>query len=294
MSSIDLTPLQRAQALAQTSTRPVLRNEQLALPFIPSQNTGWSSQYDPSSGSFSWKAPKDSADTSTVFDQIGILTSVKTGFATTFEQISTPSGSTPGISQTVAIRDQISYRQQVANRTPPAGSPKPANQVPANLGRIGTNAGRLILLGTLDGADDVDSYTFDLQNSGNVHLLAPDPNSSDQTASLGPVHLQVLDSKGTVVADSDPTSGAPYLAYVKLDQNILPGPDLDKGRYTIKLSYKSDAPADAKGDYSLFILQGTDPGRMNYYSTEKPVAKQTAPAPRTVSDLQAPVLGLFV
>jgi hypothetical protein len=294
MSSIDLTPLQRAQALAQTGSKPVLRNEQIALPFMPSQNTGWSSQYDPSSGSFSWKAPKDLGDISTVFDQIGVLAPAIHGFASTFAQINTPSGNTPGMTQTIAVKDQISYRQQVANRSPPPGSPKPANQVPANLGRIGTNSGRLILLGALDpNQDDTDTYTFDLQNTGALRVLAPDPHSSDPSASLGPVHLQVFDAKGTLLADSDPKSGQPYLTYVKLDQSALTGPQFDKGRYTIKLSYKSDAPANAPGDYSLFIVQGSDPGRINYYTSEKAVQKQQAPVPRTVSDLGAPVLGLF-
>ena len=294
MSSIDLTPLQRAQALAQTGNKPVLRNEQIALPFIPSPNTGWSSQYDPSSGSFSWKAPKDLGDISTVFDQVGVLTPAVKGFASTFEQISNLSGNTPGATQQYAVKDQISYRQQVANRTPPPGSPKPANQTPANLGRIGTNSGRLILIGALDpNADDTDTYTFDLQNSDSLRILAPDPNSNDQTASLGPVHLQVFDDKGTLMADSDPKSGLPFLTYVKLDQSALTGPQFDKGRYTIKLSYKSDAPPDSKGDYSLFIVQGKDPGRINYYTSEKQVQAHTAPAPRTVSDLQSPALGIF-
>jgi hypothetical protein len=295
MSSISsLSALQRAQALADTSAKPVLRNEQLVQPFIPTQDAGWTSSFDVMTGGYTWNPPKDSADTSTIFDQVGILTPVTSGVTSTFEQISTPSARTPGESKTVDPKFQISYRQSVANRTPGPDQPVPANHTPANLGRIGTNAGRLILLGTLDtDKEDVDTYTFDLQNSDTVHVLAPDPNSTDATASLGPVHMQVLDSKGNVFADSDPTSGEAYLNYVKLDQNALPGPEMDKGRYTIKLSYNKDAPADAKGDYSLFITQGSDPGRMNYYTAEKPPQKQTAPAPRTVSDLQSPALGIF-
>jgi hypothetical protein len=297
MSSIDLTPLQRAQALAQApgASKPVPRNEQLATPFIPNPNTGWSPSFDLSTGSYSWKPPKDLFDTQSVFDQVGVLTPVTKGFSSTFEQIANPSGHTPGESQTVDRRFQISYRQRVGNRTPPPGTPKPANQVPANLGRIGTNAGRLVVLGTLDtNHDDVDTYTFDLQNTGNLHVLAPDPNSDDATKSLGPVHLQVFDSKGTLLADSDPKSGSPYITYVKLDQNILTGPQFDKGRYTVKLSYKDDAPEDAKGDYSLFILEGTDPGRVSYYTAQKPNATHQAPQPVIQQNLQPSVLGLFV
>jgi len=296
MSSIDLTALQRAQALAQApgARKPVPQNEQLATPFIPNPNVGWSPSFDFSTGSFSWNPPKDLFDTQSVFDQVGVLTPPVKGFSSTFEQIANPPGQTPGESQTVDPRFQISYRQQVANRSTPPGTPKPANQTPANLGRIGTNAGRLILLGTLDANhDDVDTYTFDLQSTGNLHVLAPDPNSNDATQSLGPVHLQVFDSTGTLLADSDPTSGSPYLTYVKLDQNILTGPEFDKGRYTIKLSYKSDAPDDAKGDYSLFILEGTDPGRINYYTAEKPNATHQTPQPVIQQNLQPAVLGLF-
>ena len=297
MSSItDLSPLQRAQALASApgASKPVPQNEQLATPFIPNANSGWSSSFDFATGSYTWSAANDLGDVSTVFDQIGVLTPVTNGFSSTFEQIANPPGRTPGESQTVDPSFQISYRQQVANRTPPPGQPKPANQTPANLGRIGTDAGRLILLGTLDtNKDDVDTYTFDLQNTGNLHILAPDPNSSDASASLGPVHLQVYDSQGNLMADSDPHSGEAYLTYVKLDQNILAGPQFDKGRYTVKLSYNSDAPTDAKGDYSLFIVEGTDPGRVNYYTAEKPNTKPQAPQPIQASNPQAPVLGLF-
>jgi len=296
MSSIDLTPLQRAQALAQApgATKVVPRNEQIATPFIPNANTGWTPNFDFATGSYTWTAPKDLANFPSVFDQVGVLTPVTSGFSSTFEQIANPSGNTPGASKTVDRQFQISYRQQVANRTTPPGTPKPANQVPANLGRIGTNAGRLILLGKLDtNRDDADTYTFDLQNKGQLHVLAPDPNSSDQSASLGPVHLQVLDKGSNVLADSDPKAGSAYLTYVKLDQNILPGPDFDKGRYTIKLSYKDGTPDDAKGDYSLFLIEGTDPGRINYYTAEKPNATHQAPKPVVQQNLQAPVLGLF-
>ena len=291
-----LSPLARAQALAQTSgTNTVFPNEQFAIPYIPSTSSDFSYSYDYATGSYSWAADTVFGDTSSVFDQIGVLTPVTSGFSSTFEQIANPSGNTPGESQTVDLTDQISYRQQVADRTPPAGQPIPANKTPANLGRIGPNSGRLIAIGALDNnQDDVDSYTFNLQDSGNLRILAPDPNSSDPTASLGPVHLQVYDSDNNLVADSDPTSGEPYLTYVKLDQSALPGPQFDKGQYTVKLSWNSDADAtSAKGDYSLFIVEGTDPGRINYYTTEKQANTKPTVQPATISNLQPPVLGLL-
>src|SRR6185312_4207676 len=161
---------------------------------------------------------------------------------------------------------------------------------PANLGRIGTNSGRLIVLGTLDNnQSDVDTYTFNLQDAGNLSVLAPDPNSS-----LGPVHMQIYDSSGTLLADSDPASGEPYLTYVKLDQSALAGPQFDKGQYTVKLSWDSTADAtSAKGDYSLFIVEGTDPGRVNYYTAEKSPQTKPTVQPATISNLQPPVLGLL-
>jgi hypothetical protein len=291
-----LSPLQRAQALAQTAGgSPVFPNEQFAIPYIPTASSDFSYSYDYATGSYSWAADTAFGDTASVFDQIGILTPVTTGFSSTFQQITNPSGNTPGESQTVALQDQISYRQQVADRTPPAGQPQPANQAPANLGRIGTNAGRLVLVGNLDNYQGkTDSYTFNLQDAGNLRVLAPDPNSSDPTASLGPVHLQIFDSSGTLLADSDPTSGEPYLTYVKLDQSAITGPQFDKGQYTIKLGWNGNVdPTTAKGDYSLFIVEGTDPGRVTYYTAEK--APQTKPTvqPATISNLQPPVLGLF-
>jgi hypothetical protein len=293
-SDAGLTALQRAQALADAAGNKTFPNEQFAVPFIPSANSDWSYSYDYASGGYSWSSSNKYGDTTNIFDAVGVLTPAITGFSATFEQISTPSGSTPGISTTVATRDQISYRQQVANRSPAPGEVKPANQTPANLGRIGNNSGRLVLLGKLDSnLDDVDTYSFDLQNTGNLRILAPDPNSSDATASLGPVHLQVFDSTGKLLADSDPATGEAYLTYVKLDQSALTGPEFEKGRYTVKLSYKSDAPADAKGDYSLFIVQGSDPGRLNYYTVEKQGSSKQTVKPATVTTTQDPVLNLF-
>jgi len=291
-----LSPLQRAQAQAQTTGgSPVFPNEQFAIPYIPSTSSDFSYSYDYATGAYAWAADTVFGDTSSVFDQIGVLTPVTTGFSSTFEQIPTPPGNTPGESQTVDATDQISFRQQVADRTPPAGQPVPANQTPANLGRIGTNSGRLIVLGTLDNnQSDVDTYTFNLQDAGNLSVLAPDPNSSDPTASLGPVHMQIYDSSGTLLADSDPASGEPYLTYVKLDQSALAGPQFDKGQYTVKLSWDSTADAtSAKGDYSLFIVEGTDPGRVNYYTAEKSPQTKPTVQPATISNLQPPVLGLL-
>ena len=290
-----LSPLQRAQALAGTGTNTVFPNEQFAIPYIPSTSTDTSYSYDYVTGSYAWTQDTIFGDTSNVFDQIGVLTPVTSGFSSTFEQISNPSGNTPGESQTVDPSAQISYRQQVANRTPPAGQPVPANQTPANLGRIGTDAGRLILVGALDNnQQDVDTYTFDLQDTGNLRVLAPDPNSTDPTASLGPVHMQIYDSSNNLVADSDPSSGEAYLTYVKLDQSAITGPEFQKGQYTVKLSWDSTADATtAKGDYSLFIVEGTDPGRINYYTTEKSVQTKPTVQPATISNLQPPVLGLF-
>jgi hypothetical protein len=275
-----LSPLQRAQALAGTSTgvagkTTVYPNEQFAVPYIPSTSATQNYSYDYADAAYSYSYANTYADTTNVFDQIGILTPVSSGFSSTFQQISNLSGNTPGMSQTVALQDQISYRQQVADRTPPAGQPVPANKTPASLGRIGTNAGRLIAMGSLNtNLDDVDTYTFNLQDTGNLRVLAPDPNSTDPTASLGPVHMQIYDSQNTLVADSDPSSGEAYLTYVKLDQSALTGPEFQKGQYTIKLSYNSTAPAGSKGDYSLFIVEGTDPGRINYYTSQKAPATQ--------------------
>src|SRR3954466_14332656 len=115
MSSIDLTPLQRAQALAQApgASKPVPKNEQLATPFIPNNDGSWSQSYNFATGKFSWKPPKDFNDVQSVFDQVGVLAPVTTGFSSTFEQISNPSGHTPGESQTVDRRFAISYRQRV-------------------------------------------------------------------------------------------------------------------------------------------------------------------------------------
>src|SRR4051812_2654700 len=103
-----LSPLQRAQALAQTAGgSPVFPNEQFAIPYIPSTSSDFSYSYDYATGSYSWAADTIFGDTTSVFDQIGVLTPVTTGFSSTFEQIPTPPGNTPGESQTVDATDQI-------------------------------------------------------------------------------------------------------------------------------------------------------------------------------------------
>jgi hypothetical protein len=189
-----------------------------------------------------------------VANQLGSLTP-----PSQWQQIQTPDMTTPGQSESVDPADQLSYLQTV----PPSAN----GRTTPSLGTIGTNAGRLVVLGALSSdQSDVQSYSFNLQEAGQLHILAPDPNSSDPTASLGAVHMQVYDSSGNLMADSDPSSGEAYLAYVKLDQTALAGADFSAGQYTIKLSYAANAPADAKGDFSLFIESGTDPGATTFYT----------------------------
>jgi hypothetical protein len=296
------TPLQRAQALAASigsgvgnpqQAQLIAQAEQSALgaELASALNTGDTSYgpaYDLSTGAYNY-AYSDTADTlsSSLLDQIGALTP-----ATQWQQIQTPSGNTPGESQTVAAQDQISYLQNVTPSDSTAVSP--SRNAPS-LGTIGTNAGRLVLLGSLSSDQtDVQSYNFNLQQAGQLHILAPDPNSTDPTASLGPVHMQVYDGSGTLVADSDPTSGEPYLNYVKLDQTAIAGADFNAGTYTVKLSYNSNAPASAKGDYSLFIESGTDPGRVSYYTTAlQPGATQTASQPAPAASTYSPAVSLL-
>ena len=268
-SDTSQTPLQRAEALAQQAAASgsagstdeaalIAQSEQSALTTSllsalgPSDLSDTSDLFGPA-----YDLSSDVYDYAmqSVFDQIGSVTP-----ASQWQQIQTPDLSTPGESTSVAPADQISYLQNVA--TPDGVGAGPS------LGTIGTNAGRLVALGSLTSdPNDVQTYSFNLQQAGQLHILAPDPKSSDPTASLGAVHMQVYDSSGNLVGDSDPNSGEAYLNYVKMDQTALPGADMAAGPYTIKLSYDSNAPANAKGDYSLFIESGTDPGRVTYYTT---------------------------
>src|ERR1700712_4482916 len=78
--AVTLSPLERATALAGTSGKPLLKNEQLAIPYIPSATVGSDYSYDTSTGTYSWKAADTYGDVASVFDQIGILTPVSSGF----------------------------------------------------------------------------------------------------------------------------------------------------------------------------------------------------------------------
>jgi hypothetical protein len=292
-TNTSLTPLQRAQALAQSiaSAGGANSSQQVRLLaatmnsalgatlatalWSSATSTGYGPAYNVSNGVYS---PALNA-----LDRAGSAT-----LGPQWQQIRTPAGNTPGISHSVSLAHQVSYLQTV---TP---SDSTASHTIPSLGTIGTNAGRLVLLGSLSsGKNDVQTYSFNLQQEGKLHIMAPDPHSSDPTASLGPVHMQVYDSSGALVADSDPKSGLPYLTYVKLDQTALAGPDLQKGQYTVRLSYKSTAPANAKGDYSLFIESGTDPGRVTYYTTTTSLSA-TSPSATGASTSSAPGVSLLV
>ena len=300
--SSTLTPLQRAQALAQSvaanggasspqEAQLLAQSEQSALSaelasaLAPTDTSDYGPAYDLSSGLFDY-AYNSTADNAAlnVLDQIGSLTP-----PTQWQAIQTPTGATPGESQSVAEADQISYQQVVTPSDATASANAPS------LGTIGTNAGRLVLLGALSSnASDVQTYSFNLQQAGQLHILAPDPNSSDPTASLGAVHMQVYDSGGNLVADSDPSTGEAYLAYVKLDQTALAGADLNGGQYTIKLSYNANAAPGAKGDYSLFIESGSDPGRVTYYTTTNNLNAAPATAqPSPTTTPYVPALSLL-
>jgi len=45
--------------------------------------------------------------------------------------------------------------------------------------------------------------------------------------------------------------------------------------------------------YTPIIVEGSDPGRVNYYTTEKAPTTQQAPKPPVASDLQSPALGIL-
>ena len=256
-SNAGTTQEQQAEMIAETEQSTLGNALVAALAPADTSDTSdlFGPAYDLSPGIFDYAygAVASNAQLS-VANQLGSLAP-----ASQWQQIQTPDMTTPGQSASVDPADQLSYLQTVLPSTNGSSTP--------SLGTIGTNAGRLVLLGALSSdPSDVQSYSFNLQEAGQLHILAPDPNSSDPTASLGAVHMQVYDSSGTLMADSDPSSGEAYLAYVKLDQTALAGADFSAGKYTIKLSYADNTPPGAKGDFSLFVESGSDPGAATFYT----------------------------
>jgi hypothetical protein len=100
----------------------------------------------------------------------------------------------------------------------------------------------------------------------------------------------VYDKAGKIIADSEPTTGLPFSAYVSLTTEGLKGLDMKAGDYTVKLSRKNGVDEKKVLDYTLFLVQG-DPGRTTFYTAERQPAKQATS--RQVQPQPSPILSLF-
>ena len=202
---------------------------------------------------------------------------------TTWTPMRAPRQNTPGSSKIWPVEYQRAMRRSVVD-----------NGAPADAGRIAQDNGRLAIFGKLQPGDKADTYKFSLGSTGKTQLFAPnpayDPKDPNSSTVLGDVRMQVYDKAGALIADSEPTTGLPFSAYVSLTTEGLKGLDMKAGDYTVKLTRKESADPKKALDYTLFLVQG-DPGRTTFYTAERQPAKQSAS--RQVQPQPAPILSLF-
>jgi hypothetical protein len=201
---------------------------------------------------------------------------------TSWSSMRSPLQRTPGSSATWPVEYQRAMRRNVVDTA-----------APADAGRISQDNGRLAIFGKLQGGDAADSYKFTIGSTGKVQLFAPNPaykaGDADSKSVLGDVRMQVIDKSGKVIADSEPTTGLLFSAYVNLSTEGLKGLEMQAGQYTVKLTRNNGVDAKKALDYTLFLVQG-DPGRTTFYTVERQPAKQGA---RQVQAQPNPIVNLF-
>ncbi|MBI3419008.1 MAG: hypothetical protein HY053_02605 [Proteobacteria bacterium] len=141
-----------------------------------------------------------------------------------------------------------------------------ANDAPQTARSIGTLTGgksRLNLFSALTTNDHVDFFNFKVATSGNVGMAV--------TTDEG-VHVQILKSNGTVIADSEATFGDKHDNYQKLLSTDLP---LDSGNYLMKVTRSTGAANNARPNYAIQLSMGTYITE-DYETVEVPQASASA------------------
>jgi hypothetical protein len=117
------------------------------------------------------------------------------------------------------------------------------------------------LNGSLPARDRGQYYSFRMTRAGlfRLDLTAALPGSTDTDPKTPPdqaMRVQLLNSAGRVLADSDPSAGDKYAAYQKLtsDTNLR----LSRGTYTVRLLRGSAGDSATTYKYSLTMQAGGD------------------------------------
>ncbi len=113
-----------------------------------------------------------------------------------------------------------------------------------DIGLLVNNTSRLTVVSSLQANDPADFFKFRVTSSGPVTI----GKLGDDGA-----RVQMLNSLGTVLADSDPTSGDSYDAYKQLQQGAF---SMDPGNYVMRVTRDSTVDAKAPINYALQLTQG--------------------------------------
>ncbi|MDE1146225.1 MAG: hypothetical protein PW843_06310 [Azospirillaceae bacterium] len=120
------------------------------------------------------------------------------------------------------------------------------NTVPAatDIGTVTKGQTRVNAFGSLAAGDQADYMSFKLSRSSIINLGNLDPTSA---------RLQVMTKTGTVIADSDSTTGALNTAY----NDMIDGTkSLDAGTYVLKVSRATGTKLTDKVNYGVQVAAG--------------------------------------
>jgi len=113
-----------------------------------------------------------------------------------------------------------------------------------DIGVLVKNTSRLNVISTLAEGDREDYYKFNVINSGQAAFSQlGDPD----------LRIQIRNSSGTLLADSDESAGQDYENFISLSKGEF---ELASGQYTIRVARKEDASAEEKINFALQLRMG--------------------------------------
>lgn len=137
-----------------------------------------------------------------------------------------------------------------------------STQTARDAGNLTRGKTRLNIISALTAGDKVDFFKFKVTEKENLGIAI-------QTD--GDVRVQILNSSGRVIADSEAKYGDKYDNFQKAGKQAL---QLDKGQYYIKVTRASGTLDTARPNYAI-QLASTNYFESDYTTTEKPAIKQT-------------------
>jgi len=210
------------------------------------------------------------ASTSTIFDTTSGASSSATSSSTSD---STDTSSLDSLSQQIQAMDlaqqQANIKTQDFQKT--TNDLQVDNRMTArNVGTLQKNTSRLNIFSSLDKNDKADFFTFNVSTSGETKfsLLTNDKQNEAE------IHVQILNQNGSVVADSDPSSGDKNKAYQQLTAGTL---SLKTGKYVVRVTRQDDSQANQQKAYSYAMQLSQGLYKNDFDTIEKSVDPNADP-----------------